>query len=65
MAKAKNPEVTSKKLGTLASQALQDPNASKREKSLAGALLTQMPDLPKPAPKPVPKVTPKAPIKKK
>jgi hypothetical protein len=40
-------EKTSKDLGKLASEALKDPKASPREKSLAGSVLTQMPDKPK------------------
>ena len=40
---AKN-EKTSSRIGKLASKALRDLNASKREKSLAGSVLTQRPD---------------------
>lgn len=37
-------EKSSPRLGKLASKALRDPKASKREKALAGAVLTQRPD---------------------
>lgn len=37
-------ETSSKKLGTLASKVLKDPKSSKKEKSLAGSVLTQRPD---------------------
>jgi len=40
---AKN-EKTSSRVAKLASEALKDPNASKREKSIAGSVLTQSPD---------------------
>jgi hypothetical protein len=44
-------EKTSKKMATLASKALSNPNSSKLTKSLAGALLTQAADKPKPSKK--------------
>ncbi len=37
-------EVSSEDLGKLAAQALKDPKATKREKSLAASVLTQRPD---------------------
>ena len=37
-------EKSSKKLGTLASDVLRDPKSTKKEKSLAGSVLTQRPD---------------------
>ncbi len=40
---AKN-EKTSSRVGRLASEALRDKNASKREKSIAGSTLSQRPD---------------------
>jgi hypothetical protein len=43
MPKTKN-EQTSKNIGTKASEALRDPKASAREKSLAASALTQRPD---------------------
>jgi len=37
-------EKTSDRIAKLASEALRDPKAKKREKSLAGSVLTQAPD---------------------
>jgi hypothetical protein len=37
-------EKTSTKLGKLASKVLRDPKSPKKEKSLAGSVLTQRPD---------------------
>jgi hypothetical protein len=46
---AKN-EKTSSRVATIAGKTLSDPNASKREKTLAASVLTQAPDKPaKPA----------------
>ena len=45
-------EKTSKRVGKLASKALRDKKASKREKSLGGSALTQRPDRKKPKKKP-------------
>lgn len=42
----KRNEQSSKTLASLASEALLDPRASAREKSLAGSVLTQAPDNP-------------------
>jgi len=39
-----NNEKTSKRVGSLAARALKDPKASKREKTLAGSVLSQRPD---------------------
>lgn len=39
-----NNEKTSKRVATIAAKALRDPKASRREKTLAGAALTQAPD---------------------
>lgn len=47
-------EKTSKRMGKIAAQTLADPDATKREKSLAGSVLTQRPDRKKPK-KPKPK----------
>lgn len=40
----KKPETTSKRVAKEAGQALRDPKASKREKSIAGSALTQVED---------------------
>jgi hypothetical protein len=41
---AKKPEVTSKRVGSLAGRALSDPSLSKSLKSIVGSVLTQVPD---------------------
>jgi hypothetical protein len=43
MAKNTRNEVTSKRVGTVASKVLRDPKASKAAKSAAGSALTQRP----------------------
>lgn len=48
---AKN-EKTSKRVATIAGKTLSDPNATKREKTLAASVLTQAPDKPQKPTKP-------------
>jgi hypothetical protein len=42
--KSSNCETSSKKMGTLASKVLSNPNSSKSSKSLAASVLTQRPN---------------------